>query len=366
MLLRGSEFHTRAWGNMRPWLNAVATQLLVTTFALGASLSCSSSSDAQDASGGSAGAGGSSGGPGSGGSSGSSSDAGANQEGGASTDSGSSDATTKPDAASVDGYVTPGDVGNRVGPTSAPKQTLSGDQVIGKPGTVLEDATINGCIAVNADNVTLRNVTVNCSTNGYPIKTNTTSGFKIERSKIDCGGTTDKGMFFESSKDFSVDGVEITGCDDSFFIDGGLGNSVIKNSVFHSQAPASEAHTDGMQVGTFEVTTGTLTVTGNWWEYNRTGCCDNGVLFLSGQSKLTVILDTNYFDHDFGTYIIRCHTQASCEVRNNVLGGKPEGLFIYANGSKTSMASCNTLKDGSPIPTAWYDSLIQVNDAACP
>jgi hypothetical protein len=263
-------------------------------------------------------------------------------------------------------FVTPLDLGSLVGLTSPPKEILSGDRSIDVPGSTLEDVTVNGCLTVNADNVTIRNVTINCSSRGYPIKTNSTSGFVIERSKIDCDGTANKGMYFAFSSDFTVDGVEITGCDDQFFIDGGLGDSTIQNSVFHNQAPADEAHTDGMQVGEFETTSGRLTVSGNWWEYNRDGCCENAVLFATSYAELTINIHSNYLDGDFGTHVIRCNGTSTCQVDSNTLGGEPEGLFVYAGGSTTSFARCNVLPDGTNVPEGWYDDLVAVDDTGCP
>lgn len=229
-------------------------------------------------------------------------------------------------------------------------------------GTVIENTTVNGCIRLAADRVTIRNVTINCH-DSYPIKDDGNAGTRVERVTIDCHDNTSKGIYFDRASSFTVDRIHITRCDDQFFIDGGLGNSSITNSVFHNQAPASDAHTDGMQVGTFETTTGSLTVDGNWWEYNRTGCCENGVLFLSGQSALTVTMRHNFFDEDFGTHILRCRPESHCVIEANTLDGYPDGLFVYADRDG-GVARCNRFVDGSLIPNSLYAG-ITVDNGSC-
>ena len=258
-------------------------------------------------------------------------------------------------------YVTPADIGVTVGALS-PSGTINGDQNLNSNGEVLENVTLNGCITINANNVTIRNVRINCGST-YPIKDNRNTGTTVENVTIDCQMQTEKGMYFDRADDFTVDSVHITGCDDQFFIDGGLGSSSIKNSVFHNQAPATDAHTDGMQVGTFEHTTGTLTVDGNWWEYNRQGCCDNGVLFLSGQSALTVRVINNYLDKDFGTHILRGQPASTCIVENNTLSGPPASTFFYA-ASNGGTVRCNRFSNGQLIPNNFFSG-ITVDNSSC-
>ena len=263
-------------------------------------------------------------------------------------------------------FVTPDSVGNSVGPgAAAPAPTgVIGSRTINTPGTVLENVVVDGCLTVNADNVTIRNVVVNCG-NTYPIKANYVDGLKVEFTRLDCRGNTSKGIYFEGSTNFRVDRIHITDCDDQFFIDGGLGYSTITNSVFHNQAPSSSAHTDGMQIGTFEYTDGTLVVEGNWWEYNRDGCCDNAVLFTSGQSHLTIEMRGNLLDADFGTYIVRCRTSVHCIIENNTVRGTPYGLFIHTHGETGGgVARCNRYTDGTLVPTRYIHGVV-IDNSSC-
>ncbi|MEZ5165886.1 MAG: hypothetical protein R2695_05100 [Acidimicrobiales bacterium] len=256
--------------------------------------------------------------------------------------------TAPPPPPPAGSYVTPNAVGSTVGAT-ATSTTVNGNLTLSTAGQTIADTTVNGCIDINADRVTLRNVKINCA-DGYPIHDLGRNNTRVERVTIDCMNNPSKGMYFQNASNFTVDRVHITRCDDQFFIDGGLGNSTIANSVFHNQAPASGAHTDGMQIGTFLTTTGTLNVTGNWWEYNRSGCCANGVLFLSGEAALTVNMSSNYFDADFGTHILRCRPQSTCNIARNTLSGAPYGAFIYAD-APSGTSKCNRYSNGAFIPT---------------
>jgi len=233
---------------------------------------------------------------------------------------------------------------------------------ISTAGTTIENTTINGCITINANNVTITNTAINCN-NTYPIKDNHNSGTTVRNVTIDCQGNGSKGIYFDEASNFTVDRIEITNCDDQLFIDGGLGNSRITNSVFHNQVPAQTAHTDGMHVGEFEHTTGTLTVNNNWWEYNRDGCCENAVLFMSSHSALTANLDSNYLDGDFGTHIIRCQAAGACNITNNTVNGTPDGMFIYGRGAGGT-ASCNRYMNGTLVPDNLMSD-ININNSSC-
>jgi len=256
---------------------------------------------------------------------------------------------------SGDLFVSPLSVGRSVGAGTVgppPSEVVVGDLVLSVDGMVLADRVVDGCLVVDAQNVTVRNVVVRCD-GFHGVSVGAVDGFRIENSTVDCLGRPAKGIYFHGASGFVVDRVEITGCDDQFFIDGGLGVSSITNSVFHNQSPGAGAHTDGMQIGEFEVTTGNLTVAYNWWEYNRAGCCANAVLFATKKSALTVDVRGNFLDGDFGTHVLRCVAASVCNIEGNTLGGVPSGRFFHSTGN-SGVARCNRYRDGQLIPDQLY------------
>ena len=294
----------------------------------------------------------SSSGSGSSGSSGSS----GGSSGSGSSGSGSSGTSGRTAPAQV--FVRPANLGNTVGAgADAPMPTAtSGGWTVGQNGKVVENLIINGCMTVNADNVTFRNVIINCD-NTYPVKVNDANNFRIEYSRIDCEGNGGKGIFLEGATNFTIDRIEVTNCDDQLFIDGGLGNSKITRSVFHNQVPSSAAHTDGIQLGEFDFTSGTLTIDRNWWQYNRNGCCENAVLFAASNSFITAVVTNNFLDGDFGTHIIRCYRETSCRVEKNFVSFEPDGFLVHDISPKSGTAGCNFYTNGTLVPNRLYDGI---------
>lgn len=258
-------------------------------------------------------------------------------------------------------FVSPADIGRGVGPIE-PVVVGGGDVVVSVAGEVLENRLVEGCLVVDADNVTVRNVVVRCG--GFrAVTVNAVSGASIENVTVDCLGGPAKGVYLQGAVNFSIDRVEITGCDDQFFIDGGVGVSSITNSVFHNQSPGVGSHTDGMQIGEFETTTGTLTVASNWWQYDRQGCCANAVLFATNRSALTVNVRRNYLDGDFGVHVLRCVPGSVCNIEYNTLNGNPTGLFFQSTGN-AGTARCNRYVTGEMIPDRLYGG-ITVDNTGC-
>ncbi len=267
-----------------------------------------------------------------------------------------------PKPALADTYVTPEDLGSTVGAVD-PDGVIEGDIDIVTDRELVENVTINGCVVIDADDVTLRNVAVNCGET-YPIKVNEVSGTRIENVTVDClaDSRARKGIFFEFSENFGVDRIEVRQCDDQFFVDGGVGESWITNSVFHHQIAGETAHTDGVQIGEFETTTGRLHIEGNWWQYDREGCCDNAIVFASSHAELDIEVRGNYLDGDFGTHLLRCHGTSRCLVFGNEIDGTPEGLLIEADGDTIHEAGCNTYVGGGEIEPAFYTRTMLTDD----
>ncbi len=273
-----------------------------------------------------------------------------------------SDETRSGVPADIAGYVTPADIGEQVGARN-PKTVIEGDIVMSTDRELLEDIHLKGCVQIEADDVVIRNVHIECGST-YPIKVNGASGTRVESSTIDCleDPRARKGIFFEFASDFGVDRTEIRGCDDQLFVDGGVGRSFVTRSVFHHLIEAEAAHTDGIQIGEFETTTGQLIVAGNWWEYDREGCCDNAVVFTSSASDLGVEVRYNYLDGRFGSHLIRCTRATTCIVENNVVSTSPAGTVLLGDPTVTAIARCNRFLDGSAIPLSLYIDATVIDD----
>jgi len=262
-------------------------------------------------------------------------------------------------------FAIPSWVGVTVGAGSfglPPSTVTQGDVVVAVEGEVFQDRVVDGCLVVDAANVTVRNVVVRCG--GFRgVTVNAVSGVRLENVTVDCVGGAGKGVYLGGATNFSVDRVEITGCDDQFFIDGGVGVSSITNSVFHNQSSGVGAHTDGVQVGEFVVSSGRLDIGFNWWEYNTDGCCATAALFATNRSVLTIDVHDNYFDAGFGVHVLRCVPGSVCNVENNTLSGVPEGRFFQSVGNR-GVARCNRFADGVLIPDRLYEG-IKIDNTNC-
>lgn len=123
-------------------------------------------------------------------------------------------------------------------------ETLDGQIDINTAGTVLERKVINGCVVVNAPNVTIRQVVINCAT-GDGIYNNST-GLVIEDSDISCddrvGGT---GITWQN---YTVRRVNVHDCDNVFWAEY---NVVIEDSYIHDPIcynVKTDPHTDSIQI----------------------------------------------------------------------------------------------------------------------
>ncbi|RMH70369.1 MAG: hypothetical protein D6683_15395, partial [Actinomyces sp.] len=236
-------------------------------------------------------------------------------------------------------WVAPTDIGHGVGPTATPERTLVGDLTIDVPGTTVHNTLIEGCVTVTARGVTLDGVEVRCDS-WYPIHVIGVGGFTLIRSRIDCGGRPEKALYAEDAGDLRVEASEIVACDDGLYIDGGNGTRILRHSVIHHQAPTADAHTDGIQLGVFEPTSGELVVEGNWFAHDGGRCCANAVVFLSSTAAVDATIRANHLDADFGLHLIRCNRASRCVVEDNAVDGRPGSTVVHAPGA-AGHARCN-------------------------
>jgi chitodextrinase len=131
------------------------------------------------------------------------------------------------------------------GPTGALTES-TGNITISTPGAVLENRKINGCVTVNAANVTIRNSEIRCD--GASVVWSGSTGLVVENTVIECGhrpGTT--GL---TPGNYTVRRSELFGCENILWAQS---NVVIEDSYIHDPIPcctwpAPTPHTDSIQV----------------------------------------------------------------------------------------------------------------------
>jgi hypothetical protein len=208
--------------------------------------------------------------------------------------------------------------------------TVSGDQHLNQAGRVYSGLNINGCVLVEADNVTLQNSRINAADcPHYVIRTFTprqVTGFVLKNSEIDFGGQWDtKGIAFEN---FTVDGVYFhDGADCVHFSDG----VVMRNSYCVIPAHNGPEHLDGVQTD----------------GGNNALIEHNTIVNRNGQTAAILI------DSDLGS-------SSGNRIVNNLLDGG--GWTVYCDARSTGKAT-SVLKDnrigrsGRYGPLAYCESV---------
>lgn len=121
---------------------------------------------------------------------------------------------------------------------------VSGNVSLNTSGMVYENRDVNGCIVVNASNVTIRNVRVRCS--GSSVVWSGSSNLVIEDSEVICGGAV--GTTGITPGNYTLRRVEATDCEN---ITWASNNVLIEDSYLHDPIPCcvpGDPHTDTVQV----------------------------------------------------------------------------------------------------------------------
>ena len=120
-------------------------------------------------------------------------------------------------------------------------------------------------------------------------------------------------------------------------------------------------HSDGYQIGTFGVTTGTLTIRGNYIDLDNPNVGVTDILWANetGGGGPTVIIENNFFQ-PWGYRTLRCIGGWDCVIRNNVYSqvfkdswfpSRPDhsvAEFDYLTAPISSY-ECNRYEDGTFI-----------------
>src|SRR3954451_21653983 len=140
---------------------------------------------------------------------------------------------------------------------------------IDRGGAVIRGLDINGAVVVNAPNVTIRDSRIR-SDDIAGIANNST-GLVIENVEVDCGNVI--GHTGITSKSYTAVRVNAHGCDNTFWAERDV---VIRDSYVHGLVnydPATDPHTDGVQVpsGASNITIDHNTINGNYVNHHSFG-----------------------------------------------------------------------------------------------
>jgi hypothetical protein len=126
--------------------------------------------------------------------------------------------------------------------------SVSGNITITTPGTLIENQDRNGCITVQADNVTIRNSRITCDGNGiYNNFSDDHTGLLIEDVIVECGG--EPGMTGIANGNYTARRVEVFACENNLWAEL---NVVIEDSYIHDTITTlgwpETPHTDSIQI----------------------------------------------------------------------------------------------------------------------
>jgi CARDB protein len=135
---------------------------------------------------------------------------------------------------------------SNTGPTGSLRES-TGNLTVSTPGAVIENRKINGCVTVNARDVTIRNSEIHCDGRRSVIWSGST-GLLVENSKIECGHQP--GQTGIADRNFTIRGTETFGCENIIWAEQDV---VIEDNYIHDPIPydrARDPHTDSIQMPT--------------------------------------------------------------------------------------------------------------------
>lgn len=247
-------------------------------------------------------------------------------------------------------YVTPDDVGVTIGAgvIGPVPTTVVASQKITVDGTLLEDVVVDGCVTIEADDVTIRNVIINCA-GYYPIKASESvarSGLNIHHSRIN--GLIDAKIFlFNNITNVRIADNELVGGDDTVFADGNLDGFVFTRNYRHDPLGDASSHLDGFQLGEFGVTTGDMEISYNYFDEIPDNIGVTDLVFATNFAEVNIAVTGNYIA-EHGWYTLRAYNKARLDVRNNTIQAGVNRVALLDSPGPHFFA-CNFFDDGSPV-----------------
>lgn len=138
-------------------------------------------------------------------------------------------------------------------PAGVSLTTLNGNQTYNVAGTVVEGKIINGCVNIEAPNVTIRKSKINCDW-AFAVRSlpqdYSGGGLLLEDVEISCLGSTATAV---ASYGFTARRLNVHSCENAFSIDN---TATMEDSYIHDLTVTQDSHTDGIQLGSdvFNVT----------------------------------------------------------------------------------------------------------------
>jgi hypothetical protein len=132
-------------------------------------------------------------------------------------------------------------------PAGVTLTTMVGDLAITTPGTVIDGMDIQGCVAIEAPGVVIRNSKITCPS-FLAVASYSTSytgtGALLEDVEISCGDNTGTAV---GDYNVTVRRANIHGCENGFDVDGEI---TVEDSYIHDLYinDAIDTHTDGLQI----------------------------------------------------------------------------------------------------------------------
>lgn len=247
-------------------------------------------------------------------------------------------------------YVTPGDVGESIGAGAVapfPTKRVS-SQVLSSAGATLENVVIDGCVTVEADDVTLRNVVVNCD-GFFAVWVTDGDGLTITHSTVTGLSSEAKLVKLEGSAQATITDSVFVGGEDLMFADGPLDGLVFARNYRRDPLGDEASHYDGFQLGEFQPTPGEVVIAYNYFEPVPAGLGVTDLVFATNYSQLDIDVIGNYIGRH-GYYTLRAYSATSMVVRDNVFDSSIERVALFdSSGSHTF--ECNHFASG-PVVTA--------------
>lgn len=175
---------------------------------------------------------------------------------------------------------------------------------------------ITGCITVGADNVTIKNSRIRCSTE--PVNARGRTGVLVEDVEVDCLGSPGTGLV----GNLTARRVNAHGCENGASLDG---QDLIVDSYIHDLFETSNplGHTDGIQV--YVGAGAPITIRHNWIE-NRTPNATSAI--IADSTFVGLVIDDNRLIG--GGFVLRCPTGGvGNQITNNVISGGYYGDWVY-------------------------------------
>ena len=127
------------------------------------------------------------------------------------------------------------------------------------------------------------------------------------------------------------------------FLDG----FVFTRNYRHDPLGDSSSHLDGFQLGEFEVTTGDLQISFNYFDEIPDGIGVTDLVFATNFSEMHIDIIGNYIA-EHGWYTLRAHNAATFTVTDNTVASGVNWVALL-NSPGPHHFACNFFDDGSPI-----------------